>query len=384
MKTNGLIATVASGAFYSLLMPLAAIVTLRTEQYGLFSAIYLLFAFGISLQYSLVSEAWARNPSEMQDRNIWKQYSSALALVSLFTSLCSVVFAAIYPQFLIEIVLVSFSIVFGVLRSGIRYSEVANIRFFRVFLSDSLGILVFLLVLLLNWESFDFEKLSLAWFLASVVTLIPFRFPDISLKAGFQWFISRKSEIKPLIADSLMLDFSAIVVPYLTMLKIGLADFGIYRGIASAAVPVRLIIDPLRPYLGKQTPDSLYKLKNSTIWTVVGLLLGILVFASLSLLVDVKALKLTTIHDLYVFRLEAAIYTTASFYSMVLYIVARTHLKANRLVRVRIYQTLLVSMFPLIGVFLDGLSGAVWGFVISNVISVTLWYRELYVSRGIN
>lgn len=377
MQQNFLVVTVASGAFYSLLMPLTAISTLKTEQYGLFSAIYLVFAFGISLQYSLVSEAWARNPISLKDHKIWKQYSSALILVSIFTAFLAVIFATIFSQYLIVILLDCLAIFFGVMRSGIRYSEVANNRFSRVFLSDLLGILIFILICIFNWGKISFEVLSLAWLVAAIVTVIPFRLALVSFSAGIYWFRSRKSDIKPLIADSLMLDFSAIIVPYLTMIRLGLSEFGIYRGIASAAVPVRLIIDPLRPFLGKQTPKSFFKLKVASLWSTIGLVLGIVVFVTLSLLSSFAALKFTTIHDLYNFRFEAAIYTTASFLTMVLYIVARTHLKANRLVKVRIYQTILVSVLPIVGVLSFGLWGAIWGFVISNVISVFLWYREL-------
>ena len=55
MKIGWLGVSLGTGAIYSLLVPLAALTLLAPLAYGVFSASYLVFAFGVSLQYSVVS-----------------------------------------------------------------------------------------------------------------------------------------------------------------------------------------------------------------------------------------------------------------------------------------------------------------------------------------
>ena len=55
-----LASSATSDGIFGALIAVLALLVLQPGEYGLFSIVYLTFAFGISLQYSVINEAWAQ------------------------------------------------------------------------------------------------------------------------------------------------------------------------------------------------------------------------------------------------------------------------------------------------------------------------------------
>ena len=64
------------------------------------------------------------------------------------------------------------------------------------------------------------------------------------------------------------------------------------------------------------------------------------------------------------------------------YIVARGILAHGSLVRGRAIQTVMHILFPFAGLFLNGLDGAVWGFVAANAAAAVVWPAFLLRQHG--
>lgn len=380
MKRGLLATTVVSGGIYSLLMPISGLVLLSVAEYGIFSALYLGFALGVSLQYSIVSDATSRLFMLTSVRDKWESYASALIVISMVISIGVFAFAYLFPDESSAIIFFSLASGVGVIRSGTRYFLVTEIRLIRTFLADVLGIFVFLLIIFLTASNSGLESLSIAWLLSGCLTILCLKLPKFRVRLAREWYGSHRTQIRPLLADSLMLDFSAIAVPYLVLAQVGVFNFAIYRGIASAAVPVRLILDPLRPFLSRQSRQTVLKFSAGIFWVSVGSAVAAGVYFGVGWIGEFPQFSRTVLFQLVNFRSEIAIYVLTSFLANILYFVSRTNIQSRPLVMARIVQTLLVSIFPLLGALYGGLDGAILSFVISNVLSATIWWFVL--SRG--
>jgi len=382
MKIGWLGVSLGTGAIYSLLVPLAALTLLAPLAYGVFSASYLVFAFGVSLQYSVVSEAWARRRNYLQGECEWVSYSSILMALSALVGCLLALLAFVFSAWALELVILSLGAIAGTFRSGSRYFIVAHSHFGRAAVADVMAIIAFGLTFILLAPFPSFFRLSFSWAFANLVAVLVIRKPKFVLAIPTNWIRQRWIDIKPLLMDSLLLDFSAIAVPYLLIGRLGLSDFGVYRGISSAAVPVRLVVDPLRPALGRVTPRAMLRIRSMVFWVVAGTLLGILVAGCLGFLHGVPTLRGSTISLLSLYSVQAGLYTALSFLTMVFYIVARTQASGRALVVARILQTIAAVVLPLLGAYLYGLSAAIWAYVWSTFASFILWFVVVILAQG--
>lgn len=381
MKIGWLGVSLGTGAIYSLLAPLAALLLLTPLEYGVFSASYLVFAFGVSLQYSVVSEAWARKRNYLEDESEWTSYSSALTVLSVLVGCLLVVLTVFFSTWAFELAILSVAAFAGTYRSGSRYFIVAHSQLRRAALADVIAIITFGLTFALLWLTPTFFQLSISWALANLVAVLVIRKPKFVFADPPNWIRQRWVDIKPLLMDSLLLDFSAIAVPYLLIGRLGLSDFGVYRGISSAAVPVRLVVDPLRPALGRVTPRAMLSIRWMALWIISGTLLGIMVAWGLGYLHGIPALHGSIVSVLYRYSVQAGIYTTLSFLTVVFYIVARTHASGRAVVVARILQTIAVVVLPLLGAYLYGLSEAIWAYVWSTFASFVIWFVVIVLAQ---
>lgn len=381
MKISWLAVSLGTGAMYSLLMPLAALTLLAPLEYGIFSASYLVFAFGVSLQYSIVSEAWARRRNRLQGEFEWVSYSSILLALSAAIGCVLALSAVVFSAWALELVVLALGALAGTFRSGSRYFVVAHSRFPRTTVADVTAIITFGLAFILFVPFPIFLRLSLSWTLANLVAVLVLRVPRFVWSIPRNWVGERWADIRPLIMDSLLLDFSAIAVPYLLIGKLGLSDFGVYRGISSAAVPVRLVVDPIRPALGRVTPKAMLRFRSMVFWVIASTLLGILVAGGLDFLHGVPELRGSTISVLSLYSLQAGLYTALSFLTMVFYIVARTQASGRSVVVARILQTIAAVVLPLLGAYLYGLSEAVWAYVWSTFVGFIVWFAVVILAR---
>jgi hypothetical protein len=374
--------SLGTGAAYALLMPLAAIVLLVPLEYGVFSAAYLVFALGISLQYSVVSEAWARRSLLQAEGPEWNPYSSVLIGLSTIVGCLLLILSAVLQTWVLELLVLAVGSAAGTFRSGSRYFMVAHSQFSRATLADAIGIIAFGLTFIASNSLSVFLQLAISWAIANIAASLILRRPSFFLRELHAWFAHRWRDIRPLVIDSLLLDISAIAVPYLLIGRLGLGDFGIYRAIASAAVPVRLIMDPLRPALGRVRPQEVLRIQSLALWVSIATSLGILVSVGLNLVGDVSALQGNTIAALKPYSVQAGLYTSFSLLTMVFYIVARTHANEKILISARLVQTLTAIAFPLFGAYFYGLPEAIWAYVWATLGGLVAWLVAVIVAAS--
>jgi hypothetical protein len=169
------------------------------------------------------------------------------------------------------------------------------------------------------------------------------------------------------------MDLGAIGAPFLLVGFMGPANFGLYRGIANAAMPVRLVLDPLRPALGRR-PQAFF-FGKSALWLIgiTTLVVATACYVALEFLVSGFSIRLGTLTELSVFALPSATFAAASFVGTLYYIVCRTNSDRRTIMTGRICQTVVVMALPVLGFATLGLEGAIWGFAISASVSAVIW-----------
>jgi hypothetical protein len=169
------------------------------------------------------------------------------------------------------------------------------------------------------------------------------------------------------------MDVGAIGTPFILAGSMGPEGFGIYRGIANASMPVRLIVDPLRPALGRQHNGYFLRgipaigIMCATVFICMGS------YFALSWLVPTLPFKLGTLSSLEKYAVPAAVFAGANLVGTVFSIACRTNAERQEIMLGRIFQTLVVVGMPLGGFLVDGIFGAIWGFALSAFVSALLW-----------
>lgn len=381
----------AAGALNSALAPILALILLAPAEYGRFSIVYLVFAFGLSLQLSLVGEAWARSLDipglPLADR---REYYGILGWVCLFLFTVAVVagFFAFGAE-PVQLLLAGLGVAGGVQRLGGRYLMVYHQRFTPVLISDVAGIVAFFLVVGIGFGlgiGNPLDTVLLAWALSSVGSAAVFGMPRIAtFRALGQWFRVRWQFIRVLVLDSTMLDLGGIGTPLVLAGLLGKTNFGIYRGVSSVAVPVTLLLDPVRPSLAKTQPRVLFRPLLIGAITAMGAFLAISAYVVLVVILPALPIDLGTLSALTPFALGSAVYVFFFFIGYPYYIAYRVYARAREILIGRLIQTIFAIALPLIGFALDGLNGAIWGFagtaVVSTIVSVGIVLS--FVRRGI-
>lgn len=375
MKRMALLALSAgTGALFSALVPLAALVLLRPEQYGAFSIVYLIYAFGISLQYSVVSEAWARSGRKLDGLDDWRAYSTALSALSALVALPAAIVGLIIPGLGPSAWLLGAAILLNLVYNGVRYATVAIGDIRRVVWSDVAGVIAFVVVLVAPWGTDRILRVSLSWLALGVFGVVVLRLPRLRFGFGLiAWVKSHRRSIRPLITDSLLMDAGAIGTPFLLAGFLGVAKFGTYRAVANVAMPVRLLVEPLRPALGRMSPRELFRLRSSVLLVSAAIVFAAGSFFALTLLVPALGFEIGTLTSLIPYAAAASVFVAGNLLGSVYYISCRTHARHRDIMLGRIIQTVLVTLFPILGFVVADLGGAIWGIAISAVISAFAW-----------
>lgn len=374
MRLARLALSAVAGSFLGAVIPIAALVLLAPASYGSFSTIYLFFAYGVSLQYSIVSEAWARARREDESGFNWAHYSVTLGALAAVVALAAFVTSLLIPELRSVAWLLGLAVLFGVYRSGARYYWLALSSIRRVVLSDLVGIIALVVAFTLLHHQEPILGLAAAWCLSTGASAAALGFPLLRRGTGpSSWLRKYGRQIKPLLADSLLMDAGAIGTPFLLAGFMGADKFGIYRGIANAAMPVRLMVDPLRPALGRKAPEFFFR--KTSMWLIGGVTgaIGVACYFALAWLLPGLPVRLGTLSELVIYAEPAAIFAAANFVGTVFYIVCRTNADRKTIMIGRICQTIAVVAMPVIGFFSQGLSGAIWGFAISASVSGLIW-----------
>lgn len=377
-----LVVSAGSGALYSALTPLLALLLLKPADYGLFSIVYLIYAFGISLQYSVISEAWARVKLAGSHKATWSQYSTSLLGLSFLIGLVSFLTALLVPALGHAAPFLGAASLLALYQNGTRYYRAAEEAYQRVIVSDIAGITLFTAGVIAASGLPPLQLVSIAWSLGALAAVVPLGLPHVRRASGLiVWVRSHRSAIGPLLSDSLLMDAGAIGTPFLLAGLLGPARFGVYRAVSNVALPVRLLVEPMRPAIGRAGRFVLFSARG--IVAVGGAALGLSLASYFVLVAVVPALSFDvgTLTALVPYAAAAAVFVAGNVVGSVYYIVCRTNSTHAQILTGRFVQTGLVIVFPILGFLVQDLAGAIWGFSVSAVISAAVWMGVAFVSR---
>ena len=364
----------ATGALCSALAPIVAVLVLAPTDYGLFSIPYLIYAFGVSLQYSVVSEAWARLRVRGAGTISWREYSSSLGTLAVVVGVAAGLLSFLIGHQSVSALLMLAAVPFAVYQSGTRYFRVATGALRRVVFSDGAGIVGFGVGLLLFHGLPPLAWVSGAWMVASVSAVAVLGLPRFAWGSGLvSWIRSNHAVIRPLLLDSLLMDAGAIGTPFLLAGLMGPRNFGIYRAVANVAVPVRLLAEPLRPVLGRLPPRRLFSAGVTALIVGLGAVLAAACYLVLVLVLPRLGFELGTLIALVPYALPSSLFVAGNLYITVYYYFCRTNATHRRIIIGRFSQTALVVALPLVGFAVSGLLGAIWGFALSSLIAAVVW-----------
>jgi hypothetical protein len=377
-----LASSAVSGGIYGALTPIVALLLLEPSAYGLFSVVYLIFAFGVSLQYSIISEAWARARKIQAEGNSWTDYSTALSVLSALAGATALVAALTIPELSSNAWALAGAVLFALYRNGIRYHSVAEGQISRVLISDAAGIVAFAIALVAARDESHLSSVTLAWLAAGLAGSLVLSRPRLRWGFGLlRWSRIHVGEIRPLLLDSIFMDLGAIGTPFLLAGFMGATRFGIYRAVSNAALPVRLLIDPLRPTLGRMRPEQLFGRSVTALIASVSIVLAAASYFALTVVVPRLGFRVGTLSSLVEYAPATSIFVIGSLLGTVYYIACRTNASQRGILTGRVFQTLVVVIMPIAGYAFFNLAGAIWGFAISSVVSAGAWIALAYTAR---
>lgn len=369
------VGTLANAA-HLITIQLLALVTLDVYSYGSFSLQYLLFALGISLMLSLVSDAWVRSRSRVPSAADWDAYGAAALVVAIGIGIVTLILSFAIPVLTSVAWIGAVAVVSAVFRSGARYFSLRVGDHRRVVPADLVGFVsalaLWVLIVLLPANR-ELWAMTLVWAGSSVSSVLLSARPRFrAIREGFRWFTKHRREIRILLRDSILLDAGSIGTPYLLAPILGLSGFAIYRAVSNIAAPVRFLLHPLRPRIASMSPHSLRRPARLFLVVAASVVLGMAAAGGL-MIVDMVDVDLGALNEVVPFAAATALYVGANFMGTYYYLAARAHSSGRELIIGRIVQTVLAISAPLAGVAMSGLVGAIWGYALATAISAVVW-----------
>lgn len=368
-------ACAVTGGVDSVLVPLTAVVALLPTAYGDFSVLYLLLAFALSVQLSILSDAWAR--SRTWPSSTWSAYSGVSLSLSLLVIVVALCVSPLLGLPMVSKSLIAVAAGVTVWRAASRYRTLADARYRRVVTSDAGSSMAFLVSMTLTFGVVKLDgsiALAASWLMMNIVASLVLPSPTLRLaETPVRWIAERRRIIVPLLGDSLLMDTGAIGGPLLIAPMLGPHSFGIYRAVSNIAMPVRLFLDPIRPSIASARLDVLARLRTLVIVSIAAAALGVAAYVALAFALPLVPLRLGTLESLVPYASGAAVFVSASFLGHASFLVARRHVPGRSLLSGRVVQTILTLILPAGGLVLDGLNGAIWGFSIGTLLSATVW-----------
>lgn len=359
-----------------------ALLTLDAAAYGQFSMVYLVYAAGASGVFSVIADAWSRTWAGREPRAGWRPYASALLVFSAAFGVVGLAMGFVVGLGWVHALLGGCAVATLVHRTGARYFE-TRVDDWRHVIAGDLGNTIAGLAFFVGAVLAGADALTavlITWAAGSVAASLLSRRPTLRLRNRplRRWAIVHRRAIRTLLADSMLLDLGAIGTPYLVAPLLGLAPFGIYRAVSNVAIPVQLVLNPLRPVVTGSSRERLLSTRLLGALTALLVLAGAAAYAILLALPSLPV-RLGVISDLHQVALPAALFVPANGLSFFLYLVARGHAPARRIFQARVAQTVLAVAAPVVGAIGWGLQGAVWGFSASAWVFAALWWLAVAV-----
>ena len=362
---------------------LVALVSLGTRDFGKFSIVYLLFAWGASLQMSVVCEPVGRDQRRGRGEGVDRDFRVVATSVALFAG----VLASIASQLLWDDPAISAALGLAAaaacFRVPARYSSLLQSDWRGAMGVDALACVMLVVGggAALALDRGEIEVVVWAWGAAMVAACLLGPRPLLgSPRALRRWWRRRRRDIAPLTLDSLVMDMSSIGAPYAIAPILGLADFGVYRAISNVAAPVRLLIEPLRPSWANVEAHVLRRqlLRASAALAVPA---GVAAAITLSVL-HLLPWDLGVLDDLRPWAVPAGAFVTFSLISLMFYAAARLQLGGRALWRGRMLQSSTAIVLPIGGALLGGLGGAIWSYVAATALGAVVWVVLTRPSRS--
>lgn len=353
---------------------LIALTTLGPRDFGRFSIVYLVFAWGASLQMSIVCEPVGRDQRRGHDAGVGADYRAVGTYIALGAGLLSGVVAQLLwhePRITGVLALAAAAACFRIparyaalLRGDWRGALVVDLAASALLVAGAAAALA------VGHGAID----VVVWAWAAAMTgACVFGISPLLRAPGVVvgWVRRRRRDIVPLTLDSLVQDISSIGAPYVIAPILGLANFGIYRAISNVAAPVRLVIEPLRPSWARVDAVTLrHKLVRASA--------GIAVPAGLAAGLGIEVLRwspwsLGVLDALRPWAVPAGAFVTFSLIALMFYAAARLQLGGRALWKGRIAQSGTAIVLPIGGALLGGLAGAIWGYVVATALGAVVW-----------
>jgi hypothetical protein len=373
-RTSLIIPATMINSLVTLAPQLVALTTLQSGDFGRFSIVYLLFAWGASLQMSVVCEPVGREQRRSDSGVADRDYRAVATYIALGAgSLAAVASQLLWHR-------PSVTLVLGVagaaacFRVPARYASLLQGDWRGALRVDAAACVLLVIggaaALLLERSAIEVVVWSwgAAMVGACVIGLSPVLVgPTVLLR----WLRKRRRDIAPLTLDSLVQDISSIGAPYAIAPILGLANFGIYRAISNVAAPVRLLIEPLRPSWARVDALVLrHKLERASAFIAVPA--GVMAALALEA-VRFLPWELGVLDDLRPWSVAAGAFVTFSLVSLMFYAAARLQLGGRALWRGRIAQSSTAIVLPIAGALFGGLAGAIWCYVVATALGAVVW-----------
>lgn len=373
------------GAAGSAMVPISALLLFSTVDYGAFSVPYLIFALGWSMTLSAVCDTWARGRAQGPEQHEWNSYSGALLTGAGIAAVVTLGVAGVVFGNWGNAVAAATGVGANIYRLGARFFHSASKGPQAVLASDLAGVAVFVLTVAaaLFFHLGALAGVLAGWALASVASSLLFLPPRPRRGEGLvAWVRHRRARILPLLGESLLMDAGSIGAPLAMAPFLGTANFGAYRSISSVAMPIQLTLDPIRPNISQMPPRVL--LSRKVLLGVLGIaaLMALGCFAVLGVVLPQLHFVAGALATLAHYAAACTIYVAVGFLGHFYYIVSRGILAHHSLVKGRAIQTVMHIAFPFGGLFLNGLDGAVWGFVAANAAAALVWPSFLLRQHG--
>lgn len=361
-----------TNALFMLTVQLIALVYLSPADFGRFAFVYLFYGACLSVSHSLVIDVWVRSVPESIS---WRTYAATLGWVALGISFLSLVAGLAITQSVLLSVAVGVGTGAGVYRNGARFYAARLLSWRYVIVPDAFGTGFLLAVFLVAIPVVGvFDAVLIAWASSqAAAALITRQARPLPLKLLRKWFSDHWAQIRQLWLDSSLLDASVIVTPLVVSAFLSLPNFGIYRAISSSALPVRLILAPLRPNISGLSLRSFQNRRATVSIFVAGAFVGTLVTLLLWGVGVTGLLPESILPRVADYAFSAGIFACGNLVSTVYYVAARSNVAFSRVRFGRYVETVVMVLGPLIGLAFAGLGGAVWGFSIGSVLVAASW-----------
>jgi hypothetical protein len=364
-----------SSALNSIAVQIIAILTLPPTQYGRFSLTYLIYGLSLSLGLSLVSEPWIRTRHTSHDSECdWDDYSRVAVTLALFSAVAVFGFA-LWSHPLPLTLTFCFATALSVYRAQARFFAAAIRDRRHVVPADLAGAIAIVAAWALATMWIDrLLALCVAWAVGAIAqVLLSLKPHPPAWKPIRDWFHLRAALVRALLADSMLLDVSSILVPYILTLFMNMADVAVYLAISSMLVPVRLLLTPLRPLFVRR--DRQWHTSGYSLFRIgaAGSSLGMACWGVLTLLSHLHIFAQSTFAQAASsFSGAIGFFIAVNFVSTYYYYVSRLYLSGRHLVHLRLMVSGSAAVLPVLCFFEWSLNGAVWGRIVAALLGTVL------------